>query len=126
MVGLYAADMEEILSINDLIALAHSTAKSKGWWDDVPGVPSPNFGMLLMLAVTELAEALEEYRDGHELTEIYYGPDGKPEGVPVELADVLIRVFDMSGHYGIPLQDAIRQKMAYNEKRSYRHGGKKA
>lgn len=50
--------------------------------------------------------------------------DEKPEGVPSELADVVIRIADMCGLYGIDLEAAIIEKMAYNKSRPYRHGGK--
>jgi NTP pyrophosphatase (non-canonical NTP hydrolase) len=50
----------------------------------------------------------------------------KPEGLPIELADAVIRILDYCEYAGIDLGVAIRQKMAYNELRPYRHGGKKA
>lgn len=49
----------------------------------------------------------------------------KPEGVPSELADVLIRIGDMAYLYGIDLEKAVEEKMAYNKTRSFRHGGKR-
>ncbi len=49
----------------------------------------------------------------------------KPEGIPSELADVVIRVADMCGYYGIDLEKAIEEKMEYNETRSHKHGEKK-
>ena len=53
-------------------------------------------------------------------------PDGKkPEGIPIELADVLIRVFDFCGKHGIDLEAAVLEKMAFNRTRPVRHGGKK-
>lgn len=48
----------------------------------------------------------------------------KPEGFASELADVLIRVFDLAGALGIDLEDAVQSKMAYNKTRPHRHGGK--
>lgn len=49
----------------------------------------------------------------------------KPEGVGAELADVVIRIADMCGLYGIDLQARIEEKMEYNLTRPYRHGNKK-
>lgn len=49
----------------------------------------------------------------------------KPEGIPSELADTVIRIADMCGFYGIDLQEAVEQKMRYNRTRPHRHGGKK-
>lgn len=49
----------------------------------------------------------------------------KPEGIPSELADIVIRVADLCGFYGIDLEAAIKEKMQYNASRPYKHGGKK-
>ena len=48
----------------------------------------------------------------------------KPEGVPSELADVVIRIGDICGYFGIDLEAAILEKLEYNKSRSYRHGNK--
>ena len=71
---------------------------------------------------SEVSEILEEFRDGREATETYYREDGKPEGIPAELADVVIRCFDMADYYGIDLESAIVEKMEFNKKRPYKHG----
>ena len=46
----------------------------------------------------------------------------KPEGVPVELADVCIWIFDMCVLFDIDLEAVIKQKLDYNRERPYRHG----
>ena len=66
----------------------------------------------------------EEYRNGHAATETYYRKDGKPEGIPSELADVIIRIFDYCGYAGIDIEKANKEKHEFNESRPYRHGGK--
>ena len=113
------------ITIGELCAEAHETAKSKGWWEeDLPGL---DFGMKMALLHSEVSEALEEYRDGHSLSEIYYREsDGKPEGIPVELADVIIRICDLVGKHDLPLLRALREKLAFNKTRPHRHGGKLA
>ena len=80
----------------------------------------------------ELSEALEEYRNGESPDAIYtYGSEGntsgipKPRGIPVELADVILRVLDMCAHYNINIGEVLNQKHEFNKTRSYRHGGKK-
>lgn len=50
----------------------------------------------------------------------------KPEGIPSELADIIIRVLDICAAEGIDIAAAIADKMAFNETRPYRHGGKKS
>lgn len=98
----------------------HENAVIHGWWQE----PRTE-GELLMLVVSEASEAFEEIRNGHKITETYYSDNGKMEGVPSELADIVIRVMDMCQYYGIDLQRVIEEKHLYNIKRPFRHGGKK-
>lgn len=121
--------MDELhkLTIAEVQAEAFDCAKSKGWHDTHDGVPR-TLETELLLMHTELSEAVEELRAGQDATEIYYVTDKygeeKPEGVPVELADLVIRVCESSEKRGIPLLRAIVEKMAYNRTRPHRHGGK--
>ena len=97
----------------------HALAVEKGWW------ASPrSFGDLCTLLHSEVSEAFEQYRDGRPLDEVYE-VDGKPEGVPVELADLVIRVLDLCGGLGIDLQAVLEQKHTFNMTRPHRHGGKR-
>lgn len=108
--------------MNELAAKIHETAKEKGWWKD----GDRNFGEIIALIHSELSEALEEYRSGHSENEVYHKLFDKPEGVPIELADAIIRILDFCCHAEIDIDQAIAQKMKYNESRPFRHGGKKA
>lgn len=94
-----------------------------GWNDD------RTFSDHIALMHTELSEAFEEYRNGNELKEIYFSHDeaefDKPEGVPVELADVVIRIMHFFAQQGLDLDATIRLKQDYNHKRKFRHGGKR-
>lgn len=113
------------MDIKSLITQSHKHATDKGWWEE----PVKSFPEQAMLFVTEISEAVEHYREGREMTEIFYVGDSsdnlKPDGIPIELADVVIRIADTCGRYGIDLEEAIERKMLYNQTRSHRHGGKK-
>lgn len=112
------------MTINEMRDQAYQNSVDKGFHDH--GVDA-TVGDRLMLMVSELAEALEEYRKGYEPDEIYYHPScpDKPEGVPIELADCVIRIGDFCGKYGIDLEKAIKMKIAYNASRPKMHGGKR-
>jgi NTP pyrophosphatase (non-canonical NTP hydrolase) len=105
--------------LNELRDEIHATAKEKGWYQ-----PAPSFGESIALTHAELSEALEEYRrDGAAMNTIIFA--GKPEGIPAELADVIIRTLDICGFYKIDIDRIVKLKMAYNKTRPHRHGGKK-
>lgn len=50
----------------------------------------------------------------------------KPLGIPIELADVIIRILDTCAAYRIDIDQAMAIKMTFNETRAQRHGGKRA
>lgn len=120
--------------INELCKRAHDNAVAKGFYETERGLPE-----LLMLTVSELAEALEADRKDEnklttsELNEIAF--DCVESGhvtadyvslvrgtVPEELADACIRIFDICGYYGIDLESHIIAKMRHNETRPPKHG----
>ena len=121
-------------TLNEYVGAAHENAVDKGWWDGHPvsceGL-RPRREMTpdqvlakLMLIVTEVAEAAEDVRNG-DMDAIQVEGE-KPAGFPTELADIVIRVFDLAGALGIDLQAEVARKMLHNYTRPPRHGGKLA
>jgi len=111
---MYANDVIEDV-INLLIKRSHDTAMVKGWWDD-----ERNNGELIALMHSELSEGLEALRTNAKSDKIkeFYG-------IEEELADILIRIFDMVGDRKYRLAQALLAKMEYNKSRPVMHGGKK-
>jgi NTP pyrophosphatase (non-canonical NTP hydrolase) len=131
--------------MKNLISQAHEMAKSKGFWDG-----ERNKSELLMLVVSELAEALEALRKDHYadqdvveslshdleldrtdeefLLKAINWKTSFEQGVKSsfedELADVAIRLFDLCGGLGVDLEKHIEMKMKYNSMRGYKHGKK--
>lgn len=108
--------------MNEVAGAIHEWAVSNGFYD--PGMVRDLDGMLANVH-SEVSEALEEWRNGRAPTEIYYN-GAKPEGIPIELADVIIRVLDICAHHEIDIDHAVALKMAYNRTRTYRNGGKRS
>jgi NTP pyrophosphatase (non-canonical NTP hydrolase) len=109
----------EPFTVAYLIAESWATAEAHGWHAE-----PRTFGDIIALMHSELSEALEEHRAGRLPHEVYHEVDSKPAGIPVELADLCIRIFDACGTFNIDLESALREKLAFNRGRPFRHGGK--
>jgi hypothetical protein len=103
-------------------------------------------GNRLMLIVGETSEAHEQIRKGLASTHEYVsypeslvaelGPEGaaehfatrgllpKPEGVPSEIADIIIRCLDFCAEQKIDIASVLQHKMQYNATRPALHGKK--
>lgn len=122
------------LIINSLVHLVHEA--NKKWWvclqcegsglqASMPGLGNfkcgvckasgrkdRNIGELLMLTVSELSEAMEGHRKNLMDDKL---PHRKM--FEVELADAIIRIFDIAGGLCLDLGGAFVEKMVFNEMR---------
>lgn len=121
------------MKISELQTRAYDHAKNKGFWEDyeeatfdawpsqTAAVEAAFIGQKLALIHSEVSEALEEVRAGiYEATHL---SGEKPEGLPSELADIVIRVADLCGALEIDLESTIIEKLDYNSRsRGHKHG----
>jgi len=99
--------------LNALAARCHD-ANLRWWRDPQTGEPRDRpFTELVALMHSELSEALEADRKRLSDTHLPHRT-----GVEVELADLLIRVFDYAGAAGLDLDGAVHEKLAYNARRT--------
>jgi NTP pyrophosphatase (non-canonical NTP hydrolase) len=133
-------------TLNQLRDEIHEYAISKGFWDN-----QRETGTLLMLCVSELAEAMEADRKGREnMLKVFdrdmgfarldyedFDPANSnyawiinrfettiKDTFEDELADTIIRILDLCGAKGIDIEKHIELKIKYNASREKMHGKK--
>lgn len=94
--------------IRDITSVCHGLSIEAGWHD----VPR-EIGTMIALIHSELSEALEGDRE--DLMD-HHLPHRKM--IEVELADVLIRTFDLAGKLGLDMGGALVEKLQYNQTRA--------
>jgi NTP pyrophosphatase (non-canonical NTP hydrolase) len=103
-------------NINSLVIEIHYDNVAAGWWKDNNGVDIRSnpycFSNKLALVHSELSEALEADRKSLPDDKLTHRP-----GREVELADAVIRIFDLAGAYGMDLGGALVEKAEYNKRR---------
>src|SRR5438132_10270148 len=100
------------IAITSLVNICH--AANRQWWEDADGNRiERNRGALLMLIVTEIAEAAEGARKGLADDKL---PHRSME--EVGLADALIRIFDYAGAHDLDIEGAFWEKLQYNAERA--------
>ena len=92
--------------------VCHGLSRAAGWWDNSDPQNPLVFATKLALIHSEVSEALEGGRKGIQDDHL---PHRRSE--EVELADALIRIFDLAGARKLDIAGALIEKLAYNQKR---------
>lgn len=102
-------------TLNTLSAAIYENNVKAGWFKDPKTGRKINRDpmVMLMLIVTEVAEAAEGVRKNIPDTHLPNRPM-----VEVELADVLVRVFELAGYLQLDLGGAFAEKILYNANRA--------
>lgn len=95
----------------------HGAAAASGWWVNPKTGLDPRdnslcFSNKLMLIVSEVSEAMEGDRKSLMDDKLPHRPMRE-----VELADAVIRIFDLAGAYGLDIEGAIVDKLQFNQVR---------
>jgi NTP pyrophosphatase (non-canonical NTP hydrolase) len=98
--------------LNDLARDCHLA--NQHWWHDPETGErvERNKGELLCLIHSEVSECMEGERKNLMDTHLPHRRMAE-----VELADILIRVFDYAGAFGYDLDGAVQEKRAFNARR---------
>ena len=101
---------------NNLMNLCYNASHKAGWWtskDGSKGQDNPlSFSNKLCLIHSEISEAMEGDRKSTKDSHLPHRDTRE-----VELADALIRIFDLAGAYGMDIGGAMEEKMMYNLQR---------
>jgi NTP pyrophosphatase (non-canonical NTP hydrolase) len=104
--------------MNNVSQIIHGMNDEAGWWTDLSTGTSMKGNQLfvaskLLMIHSEISEATEAHRK-------HLNDDKLPHrsGVEVELADAMIRIFDLAGALGLDLGWAMIEKLAYNKERA--------
>lgn len=108
-------DEETLKATNVLVRACHGRAWNAGWFHDLKTGKEieRNHGEMFALIHSEISEALEAHRKDSMDDKL---PHRK--GVPVELFDAAIRIFDMIGMYYPDDTGALLEKLKYNDTRA--------
>jgi hypothetical protein len=97
--------------------VCHGQAVKAGWWIDTAGHDIRDnpltFSNKLCLIHSEISEAMEGDRKSLPDDHLPHRPMRE-----VELADAVIRIFDLAGGFGLDLAGAIADKLEYNANRA--------
>lgn len=117
-------EKEYLISCGAMLqSVCHGLAKDSGWWNDLKSgedltsgyclPPRINVPEKLCLIHSEISEGMEGHRKGLMDDKLTHRPM-----LEVELADAVIRIFDLAGGISLDVAGAIVEKLLFNAQRA--------
>ncbi|WP_280568148.1 hypothetical protein [Chromohalobacter sp. 296-RDG] len=108
----------EALGATKLAKVCHWRSLRAGWWNDpetgdLHDLTPERFAQKLCLIHSEISEAMEGHRKGLMDDKLPHR-----EMVEVELADAVIRIYDLAGRAGYDIVGAMLEKLDFNAQRA--------
>lgn len=105
----------EEVTLNSIRMRIHGSCVAAGWYTDLETgeLLDRNVPEMLALIHSEVSEALEGYRKSLNDDHLPHRPM-----IEVELADAMIRIFDLAGYLNLDIGGALAEKFAYNQHRA--------
>ncbi|WMJ88073.1 hypothetical protein [Anaerocolumna sp. MB42-C2] len=102
-------NLHEVLNIKDYVNEIGEQFIGLGYFDG----RERDFFEMIALCHKDLSQTLEEFYNGYHPCYTYYREDSEPKGIPAELANVIIRIFEICYQYDIDIETLLLEKFEY-------------
>lgn len=101
--------------ISDLMMQVNSLAERRGWHEN-----RPTFIESLAMVYSSLSKTIDEYMlvGDNGTSQVFHSTEGTPEGVPIALAETMLRIMHLASVNGILLESAVIELLNHWKKQT--------